>query len=200
MKEIIKSKIEEDIKKIFGDMDISSLSDYEKRNMIFDYLSSNIQYDWILYSKILYNKIRKNTPPIKLNRNYKEEFENVVTNHIGVCLAISMYYKELLSIIGIKSIVIGTDDGTPVSHVLNLVYDEERKTYSFDDVTSKITRKRSKEKTFDYDLEDANDMKQGLRPIIEKYDINWIPLGNITPRDFQNIIPLIYSIKKNEQR
>ena len=105
------------------------------------------------------------------NMNYEKgrnpylELESVINNHVGICNGISQYYKLLLEINGIYSVCVICDNMTPRNHQINLVYDDENKTYSFDDVTSAIIDKEKKESCFDYDIEMAKELNQGIRPV-----------------------------------
>lgn len=170
--------IENDLYNIFGDTDISTLSDYQKREIIFDYLAKHLKYDWSAYIKLLSEQIM-NRPSSYPLRDFNKEFEDIVINHKGVCIAIASYYKVLLRYIGIKSEVIGTNDETPVHHVLNVVYNIDTDTYSFDDVTSRITRPREKCYCFDYDIEDANKIGQGIKPLFFKKEEKWLCFPSI---------------------
>lgn len=207
MENNLEQYINYEIESIFGDIDISTLSDYQKREMIFDYLCSNLTYDWELYFKILLSKISLSCKiPNNFSRNFCLEMENMVTQHKGVCISIASYYKLLLDRVGVYSIVIGTNDGTPVHHILNIVYNYETDSFSFDDVTSMITRHRKKDFCFDYDLDDAHIIHQGNKPIIKKNNSYWLTLPPINyklGRDrphFSLIEDKIISIKKQENK
>ena len=82
----------------------------------------------------------------------------------GICNSISQYYKLLLEEVGIYSLCVICDDTTDVNHQLNLVYDEDNDTYSFDDITSVIVKKGDANQYFDYNLENANSYGQGKKP------------------------------------
>ena len=139
-------KIQNEIKNIFINYNFDELSKYEIRKVIFYYLCNNLKYDYSLYKKI-----RKFNISIKkglihkdnvLVRNPYLELKNVIDNNIGICNSISQYYKLLLEEVGIKSYCVICDDGTLVNHQLNMVYDEEKDMYSFDDITNVIVGKQ----------------------------------------------------------
>lgn len=196
----IKEKLRIEDKKIFKNINKEKLNEYEKRNIIFDYLCNNIIYDYdlmadiflssfnfknnntteeaqeILASFIIANKITDSdlvnslSEKIK-NKNYKQgrnlvqELMNVIDEHKGICNSISQYYKLLLDYNDIYSVCVICDNMLPRKHQINLVYDKSNNTYSFDDITTAITNPNLKEKCFDYDLESAKELNQGLRTV-----------------------------------
>ena len=171
-------KIQKEIKNIFINYNFDELSKYEIRKVIFYYLCNNLKYDYSLYKKI-----RKFNISIKkglinkdnvLVRNPYLELKNVIDNNIGICNSISQYYKLLLEEVGIKSYCVICDDGTLVNHQLNMVYDEEKDTYSFDDITNVIVGSKDLSTFFDYDLETANSLNQGNEEILD--DNKWVIL------------------------
>lgn len=153
----IRKQLQNTLKEIFYKYDLENLSDYKKRKVIFEFLCKNISYDYELLKEIRDFHINKK----KVSRDSFLELSNVMNNRIGICNAISQYYKLLLEEMGITSYCVICDDGTPVKHQLNLVYDDYNKTYSFDDVTSVIVGRGTKEEYFDYDLESAYLFNQG---------------------------------------
>ena len=80
----------------------------------------------------------------------------------------------MLEEVGIKSYCVICDDGTLVNHQLNMVYDEEKDTYSFDDITNVIVGSKDLSTFFDYDLETANSLNQGNEEILD--DNKWVIL------------------------
>ena len=171
-------KIQNEIKNIFINYNFDELSKYEIRKVIFYYLCNNLKYDYSLYKKI-----RKFNISIKkglinkdnvLVRNPYLELKNVIDNNIGICNSISQYYKLLLEEVGIKSYCVICDDGTLVNHQLNMVYDEEKDMYSFDDITNVIVGSGDLSTFFDYDLETANSLNQGNKEILD--DNKWVIL------------------------
>lgn len=154
----IQNKLHKKIEVIFNNQNIMELSDYQKREIIFDYLCSTLSYDKNLLEEIKTGHAK---------RNLYEELMSVIDNNIGICNAISQYYKLLLEQVGIKSYAVICDDGTEVNHQLTVVYDSEKDIYSFDDITSVIVGRGPKEVFFDYDLEMANKQGQGNKEILD---------------------------------
>ncbi len=143
---------------IFPDDD-RNLTNFEKRERIFNFLASKIKYDTELYEKI---RTRKQNGE-RLKRDPYTEVMNVIDNNKGICNSIAQVYKLLLEMADIYSICIVCDYNTAVAHQINLVKTEDG--YSFDDVTSAIIDSDSKEKYFNYDLEEAQSLKQGTKEI-----------------------------------
>lgn len=170
----ISIKIKNKIKEIFIGIDMDKLSLYEKRKIVFEYLCNTLSYDFKLLEKIKYNV--SNFP--KIPRNPYTELKSVFDNNIGVCNAISQYYKLLLEEIDIISYCVVCDDGTNVNHQLVVVENIETNTYSFDDITSVIVGRGTKDEFFDYDLEFANSHNQGNKEISD--DQKWV----ILPEDY----------------
>lgn len=171
----LNSKLSNVCNDIFANYDSDNLSTYEKRKLIFNYLCDNLEYDWNLYKDIenFFEELKKTQQPVKgFSRDSVKELHDTVFNHKGICNGIAQYYKLLLQHMNVYSVQICCDDGTSVKHALNLVYDEENDTYSLDDVTGFIVGRGSKDDFFDYDIEDANNMNQGLKPIYD--NDNWI--------------------------
>ena len=160
----IQTKIKEKIKQIFFGYDMDKLSLYEKRKIVFEYLCSTLSYDFKLLEKIKYNV--SNFP--KIPRNPYTELKSVFDNNIGVCNAISQYYKLLLEEIDIISYCVVCDDGTNVNHQLVVVENIDDSSFSFDDITSVIVGRGTKEEFFDYDLEFANSHNQGNKCISDE--------------------------------
>lgn len=142
---------------IFNGFDIDKLCSYEKRKMIFSYLIITLHYDYYLLEQIKNFEINK----FKLVRDPIKELASVINDNIGICNAISQYYKLLLEVVGIKAYCVICDDNTEVNHQLNLVYDSDNDSYSFDDVTSVVVGRGTIESYYDYDLQFANSVNQG---------------------------------------
>lgn len=175
---LIKCELINLINKIFYNYDINDLSYYEKRKMIFEYLIENLSYDYQLLEEIKNAKINK----IGISRNPIKELNSVIDSKKGICNAISQYYKLLLEIVGIKSYCVICDDATEVNHQLNLVYDSDNDSYSFDDITSVIVGRGTIEDYFDYDLQFANSINQGNKNIMN--DQSFVVL----PEDYINYL------------
>lgn len=171
----IQDNLKETINMIFNDYNINDLSFYEKRNIIFEYLVNDLKYDYDLLEQIMDFKINKT----KVTRNPIKELYSVMNNKIGICNAISQYYKLLLEIVGIKAYCVICDDGTEVKHQLNLVYDEASDLYSFDDVTSVIVGRGTTTDFFDYDLVFANSINQGNRYLMNNQKFFIVPEEHI---------------------
>ena len=171
----IQDNLKETINMIFNDYNINDLSFYEKRNIIFEYLVNDLKYDYDLLEQIMDFKINKT----KVTRNPIKELYSVMNNKIGICNAISQYYKLLLEIVGIKAYCVICDDGTEVKHQLNLVYDEASDLYSFDDVTSVIVGRGTTTDFFDYDLVFANSINQGNRDLMNNQKFFIVPEEHI---------------------
>jgi hypothetical protein len=159
--EQIQIKLHDDLKMIFKDYDVKNLKDYEKRRIVFEYLSNNVTYDFELLEAIRDFHVSQKS----VSRDSYLELENVIYEKKGICNGISQYYKLLLGELGIKSFCVICDDGTPVKHQLTLVYDEDKDTYSFDDVVSVIVGRGTLDDFFDYDLPTANVFNQGNKKI-----------------------------------
>lgn len=171
----IQDNLKETINMIFNDYNINDLSFYEKINIIFEYLVNDLKYDYDLLEQIMDFKINKT----KVTRNPIKELYSVMNNKIGICNAISQYYKLLLEIVGIKAYCVICDDGTEVKHQLNLVYDEASDLYSFDDVTSVIVGRGTTTDFFDYDLVFANSINQGNRYLMNNQKFFIVPEEHI---------------------
>ena len=171
----IQDNLKETINMIFNDYNINDLSFYEKRNIIFEYLVNDLKYDYDLLEQIMDFKINKT----KVTRNPIKELYSIINNKIGICNAISQYYKLLLEIVGIKAYCVICDDGTEVKHQLNLVYDEASDLYSFDDVTSVIVGRGTTTDFFDYDLVFANSINQGNRYLMNNQKFFIVPEEHI---------------------
>lgn len=123
-----------------------------------------------------------------VGRNPYLELEDTIYNHKGICNSIAQYYKLLLEYNNIYSVCVICDNMMPKNHEINLVYDEDNNTYSFDDVTSAIINEAIRDKCFDYDLEQAKELKQGLRTVgyLNSSDSPFDTFGVILPSDIIN--------------
>ena len=158
---------------IFSKYNIQELNDYEKRRIIYDYLVRNIEYDFDKLNEISDFNLKKVQ---RITRNPIQELMNVILKKKGICNGISQYYKLLLECVGINCYCVVCNDGTPVNHQLNIIYNKDTNNYSFDDVTSGIVYKEYNYKYFDYDIATANAMHQG----VEKNEIDeyWTVIHN----------------------
>ncbi|MDD2208696.1 MAG: hypothetical protein PHU45_05065 [Bacilli bacterium] len=151
----IEPLIEQKLKTIFNNDDYHNLSIYERRKKIYDYLCDTLEFD----EEELYNQ----------NKDIKKEIMDVLNNNKGICNSISYVYKILLEKVNVYSLVLFCKDEDDM-HTILLV-DNGNGTLSFDDISIGIYSKKvsgvgiSIEERFDYDLEDAKDMNQGIRKI-----------------------------------
>ncbi len=145
------------LKKDLENKDKSTVYEYIEK-----FLKGNNIYSEELFDLIKY-KISNNL--INTTVDYHKDLEKVMDEHIGICNSISQYYKLLLDRNNIYSVCVICDNMLPRNHEVNLVYDKEKDSYSFDDITTVVTNKNLKELCFDYDLEDAKKINQGIRPI-----------------------------------
>ncbi len=160
----LENKLQSKIKEIFKDYELDELSNYQKREIIFDYLYNTLSYNYELLEKIKTSKKREGT---RLVREPFLELKDVIDTNIGICNSISQYYKLLLEQLDIKAYCVICDDGTSIKHEIVLVYDEDSDIYSFDDITSVIVKRGNKDTFFDYDVEVANRENQGTKEILE---------------------------------
>lgn len=183
--------IKEDDNRIFQDVNKKELTEYEKRKAIFDYLCNNTKYDFESFIDLLLKMVKNRSEiddyirsnniadknmidliykrfdcgEFKKERNPIRELITMINTHIGICNSIAQYYKLLLEYNGIYSACVICDNMLPRNHQINLVLDNETSTYSFDDVTTAVISKNLKDKCFDYDLDSARDINQGIRPV-----------------------------------
>lgn len=160
----IEESVDNAIEEIFEFEPIHTLSDYERRKIIFEHLTKTITYDFAKLEEL--KDAALNRTPVR--RNPTEELLSVVDFNHGICNAISQYYKLLLERIGIDAHCVVVDDGTEINHQMVLVHNKETDTYSFDDVTSVIVDRGTSEDYFDYDVEKANALGQGNKKIYEE--------------------------------
>lgn len=143
----------------------------EKRKRIYKYLINTKEYNYEYFEGILrnYEKATKE----RFQRNLQKEFQEPLLTNKGICNGFAQVYKLLLEKIGIYSICVNCmikHEEKFVGHQLNLVYDEEAKTYSFDDVTFGIIKKSTD--YFNYDNPKEKEEQQGIIPIYD--DIKWL--------------------------
>lgn len=137
--------------------------DYIKKiDFIEQYLEDNNLKNLGL-NKALNEKRKEKSPTI--GRDLAQELIDTIYNKKGICNSISQYYKLLLEHNNIYSACVICDNLNLRNHQINLVYDDDTDTYSFDDITSAIINITDKDKCFDYDYDTANELKQGLRPV-----------------------------------
>lgn len=161
--EYISESVDDAIEEIFKFLPIHTMSDYERRKTIFEYLTKTLEYDFDQLDAIKKAQIDRKT----LSRNPTQELLSVINANYGICNGISQYYKLLLERIGIKSHCVVCDDGTEVNHQIVLVYNQDTDTYSFDDVTAVIVGRGTNEEYFDYDVDGARRHNQGNKKVYE---------------------------------
>lgn len=152
----------------------NNLTKYEQRKQIYEYLIKTKTYDYEYFQGILKNYNATNSQK-RFPRNPVNEFLTPLLTNKGICNGFSQIYKLLLEQIGIYSICINCmikHENEFVGHQLNLVYNEDSNTFSFDDVTFGIIKKTSD--YFDYDNPEELEELQGLKPIYK--DIKWMIL------------------------
>lgn len=159
---LVNSKLDEILQLVFRDYDFEELTSMQKRNLIFNYLANDLQYDYEILEGIKSNYKNKNN---KVARDLSNEVMSVIYDKKGICNAISQVYKLLLEKIGIYAICICCNDSTTVPHQLNLVYNKAENTFSFDDITSVIVGRGTNEDFFNYDIDDANKLGQGNKDV-----------------------------------
>ncbi|MBP3920603.1 MAG: hypothetical protein J6D28_03460 [Bacilli bacterium] len=165
-------EIDKRIKEIFIEEDINNLTKYQKRKKIYEWLVNNSNYDFGYFEKIKNSKSFGTPFP----RDSRKELI-LSLNGYGVCNGFAQVYKlflEKMEIFSYCIICMIKDGDSFVGHQLNLVYDDDTDSYSFDDVTLGIIKKQ--EDYFDYDLTEANKMEelQGIQNIINNQ--KWIIL------------------------
>ncbi len=166
MDELLRQTLISRIKDIFAEVEVDSMSQYQKRQAIFSYLCDSVQYDFSLLDKIAENE-RITEGRLRNRRSPVEELHKTVFDNVGICSSISQYYKLLLEQVGISSYCVVCDNGMPVKHQIAMVYDESSNSYSFDDITSVIVGLGNKSDFFDYDISKANRNGQGKAPVID---------------------------------
>lgn len=171
--EQIDSMLNQTIKQIFFNYDITTMTKYEKRKRIYEYLVSKKTYNEEYFSNILKN-YTETYPKKRFSRDLMEEFLEPLISDKGICNVFSQIYKLLLEKVGIYSICINCtikNDIQFVGHQLNLVYDDETNDFSFDDVTFGIIKKETEE-YFDYDDPNNKEEMQGCTPIYD--NVKWM--------------------------
>lgn len=149
------------LNEIFKYEDYHSLSLYERRKKIYDYLYNSLEFD--------FEELNNNS------RDIRKQIKDVLFNNKGICNSIIYAYKIMLEQVGVYSMVLFCKDEDD-DHTIALV-DNGDGTLSFDDISIAIYSKKSKginasqEDRFDYDLEEAKGMQQGINRISgsEKY-------------------------------
>ena len=155
------------------------LTKEEAKKKVYQHMINTNSYDENIYKIIEYridnNLIEPNNPA--------KDLENVMKTKKCLCHSASQFYKLLLEYNGIYAACVCCDNNMPVSHQLTLVYDKEHDSYSFDDISTFTAVKYQDEanmyKYFDYDLEDAKKIGQGLKPLQDYKKQYWIILPSV---------------------
>lgn len=163
--------IDTKIKEIFKDEDYNSLSLYERRKRIFDYLYDLLEFD----IDELYNN----------SRDIDKQVRDVLLEdkNKGICNSISYVYKIMLEKVNVYSIALFCKDEED-DHTILLVHNDDN-FFSFDDLSIAILSKQrkgikmNKEDRFDYDLEDANEMEQGVNDLFDNFKYFLIPSEDV---------------------
>ncbi len=167
------------IEEIFKDEDMNTLSKLKKRKIIYNYLVNNKQYDKE-YMNGIYSNYHNRTNKNRFARNLQQEFLHPLLTEKGVCNGFTQIYKVLLEKIGIYSMCLNCAveyNNVYIGHQLNLVYNDESDTYSFDDITFGI-QNNTTEGYFDYD--NPEEKLQGVGPItiFNSNEIKWTVLDD----------------------
>lgn len=162
----VNKRIDDLYSSIFENYNLFEMSAMQKREIIFDYIVNNIKYDFELLTRI---KNAINCRNFKLcPRSNHNEFSDVLYNSIGICNTITQFYMLLLEKAGIYAQQICSSDGSEVVHAYAIVQSSTGY-FSFDDPTSVIVKRGSKDDFFNYTIEEAYSNNQGLE---EKFDWN----------------------------
>lgn len=178
--------IKEKLAGIFKNEDYHDLSLYERRKKIYDNLYNSLEFD--------FEELSNNS------KDARKQIRDVLINNKGICNSIVYVYKIMLEKVDVYSLVLFCKDEND-EHTVMLV-DNGDGTLSFDDISIAIYSKKrkgimmSKEDRFDYDLEDAKVMKQGINII--KNNEKYLPfpsklvnyLFEKNDNDFKTIKPL----------
>lgn len=164
---------------------ILNMQPMEQYNEVSDFLKKeNIPVE----NDVIFHMIRR----IKAGE-YKKGFSNIqsmiklLEKGKGLCNSDSIIYKLLLEMNDIYSAVYICDNSEIRLHALNIVYDKENNSYSFDDISTytaaRVNMDVTSEMFFDYDLEYANNvLKQGFMPSIPNnaalFVKNGVPMEN----------------------
>jgi hypothetical protein len=150
--EMIDELVSNTISKIFESKDLATLSDDDKAQAIYKYLTTTTSYDFPLLEQ------RKKRGPVNLLR----EMMNVFVNHTGICSALSQAYKLLLEKVGIGAKAVIVNDGNPVLHQLLIIKNKVEDNWYISDVTRGILYKEEGMDNFAYGLDRCEAINQRL--------------------------------------
>lgn len=143
------------------DYDLDTMTKQEKE-ILFESLCNKLPLNEF-HQMYLKKKIMNND--VDPSRDSFMELYSSITDHVGLCNGIAEYYKLLLELNGIYSVCVIVDNMMPCGHQINMTYNDETDTYSFDDVTSAVCEIGDPEDCFDYDIEMAEKLNQGIRSV-----------------------------------
>ncbi len=152
------------VEEAFKGEKIWNLSTYEKRKIAYDYLYNRYSFD--------YKELEEG------GKDTKKQIRKVLKTNKGICNPIIYVYKMMLEKVGVYGMVLFCMDVMD-PHTILLVNNGSGN-LSFDDLSlaiygkNKINLGISKEDRFDYDLEDARKMDQGINEVRpgEYYDVS----------------------------
>lgn len=149
--------IDDKIKDIFSDNELLTLSDIDKALRIYQYLSSNVTYNFPLLER----KIKKagRVDPA-------QEVFNIFEKGTGICSSLSQAYRLLLERVNIKAQAVICDDGNLVLHQLLIIKNNDDNTWFFSDVTRGILYKEEGLDNFSYGLDRCGSINQKMLGIL----------------------------------
>ncbi len=162
---VFESIIIQKINDIFNSENFNDLSVYERRKKIYNYLYNTLEFD--------FEELNNNS------RCVEKQIKDVLFNNKGICNSIIYVYKIMLEKVGVYGIPLFCKDEEDI-HTIILV-DNTDQTLSFDDISIAIYSKQKAgymmgfEDRFDYDLDDAKLMKQGINEISKNQQYLLIP-------------------------
>lgn len=128
--------------------------------LLIDYLEENDCYSGQILNALL---SKLNSGEYDLTYNVFAETARLISEQLICNGGTDCLYKSLLEKNGIYSVRVVCNNKMPLDHCVNLVYNSETKSFSFDDISSYLYGLASKDECFDYDLEDAKKLNQGLQ-------------------------------------
>lgn len=155
--------IDDKIKVIFKDDELLTLSDVDKAFKIYQYLFSNVTYNFPLLERKI-----KRTGRIDL----VQEVFNIFEKGTGIGSSLSQAYRLLLEKVNVESRAVICDGGYPVLHQLLIIKNKEDDTWLFSDATRGILCKEEGFDNFLYDSDRAESINQKMLGILpeEVYD------------------------------
>ena len=136
----IDEKLSQDLENILAEY--IPMDNLEKREIIYNYIVDNFKYE-------------------EAGKKPSSELVKTVFEHTGSFHDLAMYYKLLLEKANIPAYYVTYLGEDKKIYGFNLIYNEDNKTFSFDDVTLGIINK-DKHNYFNYDITKAHQFKQGI--------------------------------------